>query len=413
MGLKLKLSKGYGIKRILLWIIMFLLFFGYESILANGNRIDNPGYYKFFIDIITIFCFLWLILYMLIKGLKKDTSFYVVLVMTVCVMMSMVWNNDFSAGMILKIITVILGYSIINVYGVEDFGRLYVKLMKYLAFFSLITYLCGIFLFPLIQQFPTITLENSVGLTQKSANLGFSFVTYSSELRLRNFGLFREPGVYQAFLNIALIFELFINKNNKNKRNCIIILSLTVLSTLSTSGIICWILIMLCYYSYIDTKDNNGKIYILLIVILILIFVLFFPNVYEMLFSKFNNGASSMYSRMNSIFSNLYVFSQNIIFGVGMTRLDGLLQIYLNNLGLSRYMHNTNTLLTEFSSYGLIFGIIYFSSILKFVNSILYKSNQRFLMALAILVLLFSENFDTTLLFSILIFTGYDIKRKI
>lgn len=412
MGLKLKLSKGYSIKRIVLWLIMFLLFFGYESILANGNRIDDSGYYKYFIDVITVFCFIWLILYMLIKGFKKDKSFYVVLIMSVCVIMSMVWNKDFSAGMILKIITIISGYLIIKVYGVEEFGILFVKLLKYLAIFSLITYFCGIFLFPLVQNFPTIVLENSIGLTQKSANLGLSFVTYSSELRLRNYGLFREPGVYQAFLNIAIIFELFINKNNKNKGKSIIILSLTVLSTLSTSGIICWILIMLCYYSYIDIKNNKGKLYILLIVILIIIFILFFPNVYEMLFSKFNNGATSMYSRMNSIFSNMYVFSQNIIFGVGMTRLDGLLQVYLNNLSLLRYMHNTNTLLTEFSSYGLIFGIIYFSSILEFVNSILYKSNQRLLMALAILVLLFSENFDTTLLFSILIFTGYDIKRK-
>lgn len=96
-----------------------------------------------------------------------------------------------------------------------------------------------------------------------------------------------------------------------------------------------------------------------------------------------------------------------------MTKLDGMLQLYVSNIGIIKYMHNTNTLLTQFSSYGIIFGVTYLYSIWIFVKSIC-KGNGQFILVLgACIILLFSENFDTTLLFGIVIFIGLEIKRMV
>lgn len=414
MKTSLTIKKVELIKKITLWISLFLLIYGYESIFANPNRIGDGGRYKSLINIITIICFLLSVMMVAMRKIVADKSFFLLFCMSASILISMLWNNDYTAGVVLKIMIIVTGYGIFKIYGLRNFSSAFIKIMKFLAICSLIVYIVGIFAFPLIQIFPTVITENRIGVDSSFANLGVSIVPYYTELRFRNYSVFREPGVYQAFLNVALIFLLFV-KEQKNDKKDMIIFSLAIISTLSTTGIVAWLLIMVAYFLSSKNREEKvntkTKLLVFGFVAISMLAVVFLPDISSIVFSKLTNGSVSWYSRFNSIWSNIHVFLLNPLFGVGMTQLNTLLQEYLSSINLTGYLHNTNTIFTQFSSYGVFFGSIYVYGLFRFFKVLSQNTAIRVLLAVAIIILLFGENFDTNFLFAILLFLGFDKKE--
>ena len=71
-------------------------------------------------------------------------------------------------------------------------------------------------------------------------NFGIAFVL-KSEYYIRNFSFFREPGVYQTFIVLALVFLLFCKNLEENKIKKIgssLLFIITIVSTFSTTGIV-------------------------------------------------------------------------------------------------------------------------------------------------------------------------------
>ena len=101
-------------------------------------------------------------------------------------------------------------------------------------------------------------------------NFGLSFVSIR-EVKFRNFGIFREPGVYQYFLILALLLHNYILSWDKNWKYWVvnIILVVTALTTFSTNGVVeAGLLVLVVFFDKKLYKDR--KILISAIVLAVL-----------------------------------------------------------------------------------------------------------------------------------------------
>lgn len=120
------------------------------------------------------------------------------------------------------------------------------------AYLSVMTVLCVISLFFFFLQLTGFTIPSLLPSTSASSIGIYTIQTPSeySNYRLRNCGMFWEPGAFAGYINVA--FMLFINNLSelfRKHRGKVVILLLALLSTLSTTGYVCFGLIMLFYVS--------------------------------------------------------------------------------------------------------------------------------------------------------------------
>jgi len=115
----------------------------------------------------------------------------------------------------------------------------------------------------IIDQVQNLTNTNSIGF--------YTFRSRTNDLFLRNSGMFWEPGVFQAYINLVL----FLNLNRikylwKKERFKVIIILIALLSTQSTTGYITFFVIM-TIYSFIYIKKYNivNKLVIFFVVVII------------------------------------------------------------------------------------------------------------------------------------------------
>lgn len=126
-----------------------------------------------------------------------------------------------------------------------EFTKAYVQLLVFISIWSLVVYAAN-------QLFPTImekapTATNHMGL--EVLDTFFTVIIPKSNPRVtihRNFGFFWEPGVYQTFLNLALLIVLFIQDTKLRVVKSIVLLAAT-LTTFSTVGILASFLILGIY----------------------------------------------------------------------------------------------------------------------------------------------------------------------
>ena len=133
-------------------------------------------------------------------------------------------------------LAITVGYWVTVVLDEKTFFFYYQKIVFFLCIYSLVALLIY-FIFPQIINFlPVIHRNVDKDISYNFYNAFFSILTNNSYVT-RNFGFFWEPGAFAIFINIALYYELF-NKDVSSLRN-IVVFFITVLSTLSTLGIIC------------------------------------------------------------------------------------------------------------------------------------------------------------------------------
>jgi hypothetical protein len=148
-----------------------------------------------------------------------------------------------------------IGVSIICLLG-KKFIYVYVEIMTVLSVISLFFWLYTVF-FGLI--------PGAIAVSEGAS----SIIVHTQDIynvqagTSRNSGMFWEPGAYQGFLNLALLFLLKMDNINRKKLRFLILI-LGVLSTQSTTG---YIVMMLVLYVYVvDNKRIKGaaKVFLLL-----------------------------------------------------------------------------------------------------------------------------------------------------
>ena len=294
-------------------------------------------------------------------------SLFVCIVLVALVIISKfihVDNSNYYFSLIMYIFVAFCFYIIIDF---ESFVDNYIKVLVFLSVYSLIaTYSYLIFpsffskIFPTFNHFSDAYYEGHISFIN---TIFCNILVPDNGVQFRNFGIFREPGVYQFYLLIALLFELFIKKNSNFK--IVGILFITLLSTFSTVGIVLAFITLL--YFDIFSKNKDLKVYLYIVILGIIVFVIFnyFPELDSMLDSSLDklNGGGSFDSRLGSLIGNANAWFEKPLFGWGYT--EGV--IGQGSLFLRQYTtDNTNTLFTNLALFGVFYGTIHFFGCLRF-----------------------------------------------
>lgn len=182
--------------------------------------------------------------------------------------------------------------------------------LKMILFHSLLSFVAFLFV-----------QDNLVLITSKyHESLTYNYLFYYSPKEMstvklfnfniqRNAGIFWEPGVLQAYLNILFFLEVSIFKKNKKILAFII---LAILSTYSTTGL----LLLMIQIIYFLRKEFKQKITIFFIVMLLV--PLYFVISANMNDKIYGEGESSFQKRLFDLTQPFFIALENPLTGVGL-----------------------------------------------------------------------------------------------
>ena len=210
------------------------------------------------------------------------------------------------------------------------------------------------------------------------------------------------------YLNIGLIFELFVK--NKKENNNVLIFTVAIITTLSTAGYIICLLIFLSYL----LKKKNIALFIKSSVFLILISLFVSENfeVFEITLNKFDsesNEYGSFLARYASITVPFSIFLDSPFLGEGLASFAKKFEVYslyLTGIPLKADSQSTNTFFNSLATYGLIFFCILVVGIFRLSHLFSENNLVRWLLFISLLLMLSNEDLRYSLLFSSLLFYG-------
>ncbi len=288
--------------------------------------------------------------------------------------------------------------------GFKDFKHCYIKVMKFICCVSLV----GFVVYLLIPRL------NGFMVTTNMAGNSFSnlFIYVNSTKVTRNMGMFWEPGAFQTFISIALLFELLgENPNNKN----IIIFSACIITTFSTTGYLSLALAFLIGMLSGKNSDKKSRAVIIVCVAIALLAIyiykdFFFSTSESSVFGKLvtffdrdygnNQRITTATVRYNAIFKAIEAFFKSPVYGWGYKGLNELLYYYT-------YGMNTCTFANWFAVYGTLFGIIMTFGYIKLSSLIANNKLQTIMIIVFFFIITMSENYVNNASVIILALYGY------
>ena len=319
----------------------------------------------------------------------------------VCSYVTMFVNSDsfspYGLQTCITIISLIVAYS----YSIEDFAFRYLCIIRIIAVVSLVTFIFGKVIVG-IKFLPRIVSITGI----QYVSLFFSNVCTVS--LNRNFGPFWEPGAYQLYLLLALVFRYFVLNDDRKLIFDTMIFSIALITTFSTTGI----LGLLVFFLYVLIRKHNFGLGINLGLFVIVIsgclYILLDDYAYQLIFGKLSQGLqrASVQSRYYSLVGCLKVFLQHPIFGAG----EKTGEIISGMFGLKVSM--TGTIFINFAEYGFCYGIIKLGLLIGFCKDI-SKDIVDFIFCFTIIfIALFGENFTISLVGSSVILLRKQCKEN-
>ena len=337
----------------------------------------------------------------------------------------LIWNNDFK----LKYKNVYILLFMVSVYIINMVIYSNENINRNQYFFNIIA-LCIAFLFSQLlsyKEFKVIFIEVMVAIAIFSLIMHFSAlwfgidkyaVSYGKHKLLllhnyhalrgdtfaRNSGMFWEPGAYQIFLNIALIFELTNQKKYKIFR--LIVLIGTVITTGSTTGYI--VLAIISLYMLLDfirkTKDWRFTVLATVVVIIIapIIFYLFFNS--AVVQDKLFNEHASTNMRTTDLIGSINVIKEMPIWGLGV------------NTSYRAAMYHAQGMVTNVNSVGIFastinYGILYMLVYITLIIITLVKDRGNHSLLFLICLVMFVTT-EAIFEFPIMYLLMFDFKSK-
>lgn len=347
----------------------------------------------------------------LLIGLQKcaKRSFENLVIFLLPVVLSMLVNVDLNTLILFKISLIIIGWTIVNKADLNKLVNTYVNFMVFVAIFSLVCMM----LRQMIMSMDFIPTINSGSYGTKTLFFTNVKIGTGNLYFLRNQGPFWEPGAYQAYLNIALMFLMFSDVKRKHKNIEIIILCITVVSTISTTGFVVLGLLFIAKLFSEDHSSIRSKVFIAIIFIVVVGIVMNNETINYLLFDKMNSSSNNNVSnatRLYSIMQNGKGIIQNPIFGIGPKKYQKLFLEATSMWGAVDTGVNTTTSLSVWALYGVLYFIIFNLGLLLFSKSIGKSNWVTVLIFIAIIVIYNTENMNYSIFFNFLPVWGYLMK---
>lgn len=329
-----------------------------------------------------------LLLFTIYKIFIGKVNFYklsilMFLFFSIFVINSMIINNDLNTENFLVVNAIINGFIISSIFDIKTYLKVFKNCIIFFCIYGLIvTYI----MLPL-KMTSFFTLYHNPFTNIPYYNAGFSFVMgWNGLMRLQ--GIFREPGVFQIYILLAIMIELFID--NKNAKN-IGILLVSMIMTFSTSLFVSLIPFLL---AYILTQDK-GKVKFFIPVLLLLVLLYCntdIRNYFMRSISKLVVGSTqSTDVRYNSIKYLLETSLRHPIFG--NSYVNGYLFIR-DYYSLPANYDITGTFFTNIMATGYISGGAIIYIFYKFIKDTFYRKKiiVAFLLFLSLFLSICSQN---------------------
>ena len=287
-----------------------------------------------------------------LKDILLDRRMLAVLVSTAVILLPMVVKRDWQMMYISILICVLFGIFLSYFLSCREAARYYVVIVTVLGVYSVIAQWV---LRPLLVDtgiWAPPVFRNQLDIA--FYHFGLSFVS-DWYVRVRNFGIFREPGVYQYFLILALFLNNFTVQWNRGKNLWLVNLALavTVVTTLSTAGVAA--LAVLAAAVFFDKKLYRNKwVWLGILAAAVLLAVLvaviaaeqgeLYWELYSMVLGKFQPGEDSAVERLDAVFADLNLFLRHPLVG------DRLAQV------LYAAENNTTSTLILYAGLGVLGG---------------------------------------------------------
>ena len=314
-----------------------------------------------------------------LKNILTDRRILAVVLVSLVFLVPVVVKRDWQ----LMYLSILLGiyFAIFLSYfvTVKEVAKCYVLFMSVLGVWSVLcTYVLRIFLDNGIFAVPVV--YNSLDIPFH--NFGLAFVS-DWFVKNRNFGIFREPGVHQFFLLIALYLNNYQLSWDKSWKLWAVngILAVTMLTTFATGGVIeMGLLAVVLFFDKKWYADKRARMIAIALVVTIAAFIGFnmvvqTPIYYEVrdMVLKFVLNPESTGARFGSIAVGVEIFFQHPIFGTTVENV------------LHAVQDNTSSTLILYGLFGFIGGTV---NVIGWV-ALVWKKEQKIWVNLSLLVILF------------------------
>lgn len=201
----------------------------------------------------------------------------------------------------------------------NKFFLYYVRILVVLAVISLICYTFTMLLPGKALPLQTVTLYNG-----KPYIYTFYHTLGRRIIERRNCGVFWEPGGYQIFLNLALLIlvtrpKLFIGIGHRKEHLIsIIVLSLTVFTTLSTTGYLCYIVVLGIGILNSGRLASRSPRTVLKLILALLVFLVVEMEL-GIVESKLINQQGSYSTRLNDTSVSFEIAGRRFLTGYGVS----------------------------------------------------------------------------------------------
>jgi len=317
-----------------------------------------------------------------LKEMLLDQRMIMVVVSTVVILFPMFVKRDWQLMYFSVLMCLYFALFLAYFLSFREASRIYVAMLVILGIYSIIaTYIFQPLAENGLLQIPIIS--NSVGY--KFYNFGLAFGFIWPEPIHRNWGIFREPGVYQFFVLIAVYLNNYISKWNKPwilwMNN--LILSITMLTTFATGGVIellLFVIILIIDKQYYKNKIVRRVLCTAIICIFILVLYSWaeqntlFITIRTMILKIFDASPNtSGGARYDSIAVDTKIFFMNPFFGEKIATT------------LYAVQDNTTSTMILFAIFGVLGGLFHVAGWIALV----WEKNRKIWINLALLLVLF------------------------
>lgn len=284
-------------------------------------------------------------------------------------------------------------YVIYSNYTLPSFRKIYVNIMEILAIMSLFW-----FFLICIGVRPPFTMWGGDHYASIFQTVGFKLTTK------RNSGIFAEPGLYQIFLNMALLLCVFDEGlDRKNYFKKVVIFSVTIFSTLSSMGVIIYFLIVVIMHLnqksiikwlfneqlYKKLKKTRKYVFLLFVILFICI------ECRTHFFTMFIVGSKSYISRHDDTLMALVIAKEHPLFGTGLcNNPEGVWKDHFGVLGEYELYHRwedlamSNGLGNCLFMGGIPFTILFIVKAVKYFNRLIGCNGRLIKIIIATIILL-------------------------
>ena len=235
---------------------------------------------------------------MIVENRIAIRYYFVAFVFVFLMAASSIYNHISISLFAIKIATLLAGFLFCQYYSFEKWSLYFRKTMYFLAICSILMTLLAYVSPALIRVLPTAT--NTAGVKMYLGFMsGILDVTMGSKF-IRCPGVFWEPGVYQIYLNVAIMLSLY--SSHAKKRKHVIVYLIALFFTFSTTGYIAAAWIFTTYYAFAKKSDRSIVKSIMYFCLLLLAFIaalaLRYSQMFSFVFGKLNKTDGSYIARL-------------------------------------------------------------------------------------------------------------------